>query len=181
MTQLADTIARLGLSVRADFVPFSKSRNAGNKDRSLNWSVTLVRDGRDVLTTDYSAGIAHCPAYKLSVRDAGGPNSLYRASAIEIETETGDRARKTSLSADGFMATAERILPDTADVIYSLVSDSEVIDYANFAQWADEMGYDSDSRNAETIYRSCLEIALRMRAGIGETALSELREAAQDY
>lgn len=171
----------LGLTLRNDFVPFSKSRNAGKDHRSLNWNITLERNGRDVLTTDYSAGIGHCPAHKLSIKDAGGANSMLRATAIEIETETGKRAVRSSLSADGFRASSQSIHPEAASVIASLVMDSSVLDSGCFEEWASELGYDTDSRNAEAIYRACLEIALKMRAAIGDAGLEALRTACEDY
>jgi hypothetical protein len=59
---LAAAIAKHGLTVDAVFVPFSQSRNKAQKSPSLNWRVTLRRNGKDVLTTDYSSGIAHCSA-----------------------------------------------------------------------------------------------------------------------
>ncbi len=37
------------------------------------------------------------------------------------------------------------------------------------------------SRKAEAIYRACIETALQLRAGIGEAAMSALRDACQDY
>lgn len=58
----ADAIAALGLTVEAVFIPFSLSRNKGEKHRTLNWRVTLKRNGREIMTTDYSAGEGHCPA-----------------------------------------------------------------------------------------------------------------------
>lgn len=180
MSDLAATIARLGLIVESEFVPFSKSRNAAEKHRSLNWRVTLKREGRDILTTDYSAGIAHCPAYKASVREAGGPNCILRHEAIERETETGV-ATTFAPSGIAMMQRGAPILPDATDVIYSLVRDSDVLDFATFEQWAEEFGYDTDSRSAESTYRACLEIALKLRAGIGEADLSALREAASEY
>ena len=62
-TQITDTAAKLGLTMTADFVPWSLSRNAGEKDPSLNWKITLHKDGRPFLTTDYMAGSGHCPSY----------------------------------------------------------------------------------------------------------------------
>jgi hypothetical protein len=59
--------------------------------------------------------------------------------------------------------------------------DSEVIDHPNFESWASEIGYDADSRKAESIYRACLEIALKLRSALGDRGLKELREACQDY
>lgn len=60
---VADAMAALGLTVESVFVPFSNSRNAGNDHKSLNWKVSLLRQGRPVLTCDYSAGVASCPGY----------------------------------------------------------------------------------------------------------------------
>ena len=62
---IAATLESLKLTVAAVFVPFSQSRNKAEKSPSLNWRVTVKRDGRDVLTTDYMAGIAYCPGYSV--------------------------------------------------------------------------------------------------------------------
>jgi hypothetical protein len=35
--------------------------------------------------------------------------------------------------------------------------------------------------HAEAIYNACIDIALKLRSAIGESGLSELREAFQDY
>src|SRR5690606_27827140 len=51
-----DLIEEAGLTVAAVFVPWSQSRNKGERSPSLNWRVTLQCKGRDVLTCDYSAG-----------------------------------------------------------------------------------------------------------------------------
>lgn len=49
------------------------------------------------------------------------------------------------------------------------------------AQNAETFGYDPDSRSAEKVYRACMEIALKMRAALGESGLSRLNEIFQDY
>jgi hypothetical protein len=59
--------------------------------------------------------------------------------------------------------------------------DADAIDHATFADWASDFGYETDSRQAERIYKQCLEIGLKLRAMLGDSTLSELREAAQDY
>lgn len=185
---LPECIARLGLSVTSEFVPFSKSRNAKESHRSLNWLVTLHFNNPDygsnwqgaVITTDYSAGIAHCPTYNASVRVAGGANSMLRSKAIEHETETGRKARFATCGLAALQNGA-LILPDSADVIYSLVRDSDVLEYSSFEHWASDFGYDPDSRNAESIYRACLAIALQLRNGLPDSVFNALRAAAQDY
>lgn len=166
-TEIAAAIADLGLSVDAAFVPFSRSRNKDEKHKSLNWRITLKRKGRDVLTTDYSAGIAHCPSY--------GPKAWHKSDA-ETECETGNTHR-----APGGIGSKKPILPDPISVIWSLVADASVLDAGGFENWAADYGYDTDSRSAEKTYQACLDIALKLRCAIGEAGLSKLAEAFADY
>lgn len=213
MSNPQETVDRLGLTIRAEFVPFSRSRNAESEWQSLNWKVTLQRAGRDILTTDYGAGIAHCPGYGAKVapssfrphqyRNASGKpypgtSSIFRyATAAETLTQYRDAIAKAEcesgfpMEIDPFgrgagnvfkrKPKAPAIEPKPLDVIHSLVMDSSVLDYARFEDWASEYGYETDSRKAESTYRACLEIALQLRAAIGESGLSELRDAFQDY
>jgi hypothetical protein len=170
---LQTAIDSLGLTIRSEFVPWSRSRNAKQKDRSLNWRVTLVRDGRDVLTTDYSAGIGHCPSYR---NIPGSVHSLDKAAAIDLETELGKEQRgKLSLYS------GNPILPDTCDVVYSLVQDADVLNHSRFEEWASNLGYNPNSRAAEAIYRTSLEIALALRNSIGDAGLAKLSEACREF
>ncbi|MEL4071693.1 hypothetical protein WKW50_16230 [Ochrobactrum sp. GPK 3] len=171
-------IDKHGISIKAEFVPFSRSRNAandpGNKpgSRSLNWKVTLVKDGRDIITTDYSAGCGHCPSYKQNARWTLGYTNL-----IVFETEHGFAAK----NAPWGIAKGKPLLPDTLGVIHSLITDSDVLDCSGFEHWAADFGYDTDSRKAESIYRACIEIALQVRNGLGDKAFREVQEASRDY
>ncbi len=174
----AATVQRLGLSIKSEFVPFSQSRNAKEKHKTLNWRVTLQKDGRGIITFDYSAGVAHCPAYKISIRQAGGRDSIMRHEMLTAECETGFAVRIGE--GTGMQFKGARIEPDSVGVIYSLIMDADAIDY-QFTDWCDNYGYDSDSRKAEAIYKTCLEHAIAIRSALGEAGLSELREAFQDY
>jgi hypothetical protein len=158
------TAASLGITMNAKFIPWSQSRNKAEKSPSLNWRITLHRSGRPILTCDYSAGSGHCPSYKQ------GDNSINRSDMVRRECETG--AAWTGRA---------RILPDLADVLHSLSSDADVLDYATFEDWAENVGYDLDSRRGERIYRACLDTALKLRAALGDDGMRALREAVQDY
>jgi hypothetical protein len=168
-------IAKLGLSIKAEFVPWSKSRNANEKQKSLNWRVKLLKGERVILETDYSAGEGHCPSYKQSL----GSMSYDQRQALDYECENGRVAGR--IPGTRFLSGGKPILPDELDVIHSLALDSDVIDYANYEDWASEFGYDPDSRKAETTYRACLQHALALREAVGEAGIQELREAGQDY
>lgn len=171
---------RHGVAMSAQFVPFSQSRNKGEKSPSLNWRVTLSRNGRDILTTDYSAGCGHCPSYGPQFgADSYAKNRETRARVMH-ECETG-RACGKYYHNIGYSPNGAPILPEFDSVLWSLSMDSSVIDAGGFEQWADDLGYDTDSRKAEATYRECLDIALKLRAALGDEALRELAEAGQDY
>ena len=179
---IAATLESLKLTVESRFVPFSQSRNKAEKHKTLNWVVTVKRDGRDVLSTDYSAGAAHCPSYGVKVSPHWNrPAKYWQSEIVDFETESGFKARGFT-SWGGFTADREKpIKPDAVDVLYSLTMDSGVLNYAGFENWALEYGYDTDSRSAESTYRACLEIALKLRAAIGESGLETLATAYQDF
>jgi len=172
MSTQSDFTQAYGLTIAAVFVPFSQSRNKAEKYPSLNWRVTLQYNGRDIITTDYSAGMAHCPAHNRA--GLGSQNCIMRDKVIREECETG----RESLD---YGKRGKALLPDPCNVLHSLVMDSEALDYSTFEEWAESFGYDSDSRKGEAIYRACLEIALKMRAGLGESLLAQAREAFQEY
>lgn len=167
---------QLGLTMTAEFIPWSQSSRKGEKNPSLNWKVSLAKTGRVFLDTDYTAGIGRCPSYK------PGPMTVVQKEVFRLECEQG----KACFYADGMGRAMSRsgektILPRLADVIYSLVSIAEAIDYPTFEEWADTFGYESDSRKAEATYRAHLDIGLRLHSAIGDSGLSLLREACQDY
>lgn len=162
-------IAKHGLTIESVFVPWSLSRNAGEKSPSLNWRVTLKQEGRNILTTDYSAGCGHAPSYQQRETVDSHANVLR-------ECEKGF----ATYGSMGMLNTKKPITPEARDVIYSLLLDSDALDHDSFESWASDFGYDTDSREAEKTYQACLKIALQFRK-IGEAAIVELRDAFQDY
>lgn len=167
---------RHGVTMDAKFIPFSQSRNKEEKSPSLNWRITLrkVFSHSDTpaafLTTDYSAGCGHCKAYQASIAELGHKNSMLRDGHLRNECETGTP-----------YGGGKPHMPSFADVLYSLSMDYSVIDAGGFEEWASEYGYETDSRKAEAIYRACLDIALKLRATLGDAAMAELSDACQDY
>lgn len=176
-------IEELGLRVESVFVPLSavseerrKAWNIGNGEPlpTLNWTITIYKSDRAILLTDFTAGVAHCPGYNF-------PGSLQiRDALIAWECEHGKAGR---IQPGGISARkgAPPLMPDACDVIHSIVSDSDAMGYPTFESWADYLGYDTDSRKAELVYRACLEVALKLRDGIGDEGLRALSEAFQDY
>lgn len=200
------TAAALGLYAVATFVPWSQSRNKGEKSPSLNWGVELRRHSgplakkaarvyrpaevakgeatgaavlpsRTVLTCDYGTGSGHCPASNV----AGRVDKWDRAQMIRKECEEGFAAMRPLYGGHIGMDRKRPLLPSLADVLSSLVLESSVLDAGGFEPWAREYGYETDSRKAESIYRECLEQALALRGALGDKGMERLRLACQNY
>ena len=179
MTTTKETILKcaeaLGVTMTAEFVPLSKSRNAGGKYPTLNWKVTLHKDGRPFLTTDFSAGAAHAPSYPYS-------KSMDGAEALRYECEHGKAVLRPGQRPDVLGIRGRMpILPDFADVLHSLSMDASVLDHPTYETWAADYGFDPDSRKGEATYRECLSLALKMRGALGDDGLRRLAEATADY
>lgn len=161
------------LEYTAEFVPQSKSRNAEEKNPTLNWRVTL-KTPRGTLTTDYSQGIGHLPGYNAqAARSIGGDKY------IKWCVENGKRGHGEPY---GVPMGGKAIAPPTlTDVVYSVLADSEAIDFGTFDDWASEFGYDTDSRKAEAIYKACVDTGLKLRRILGDDKIAALREMFQDY
>lgn len=180
--ELDDFIASLGLGYKTVFVPQSQSRNAKEKQPSLNWSVKITH-GRQELQTDYMQGCAHIPHYAhafshLVVYDNAVREACETGKSRIISHKNGYDAAQGDQAFARFTQIPE---PALRDVLYSLMMDASAIDYATFEEWAGEYGYDTDSRKAESIYRDCLEISLKLRAMLGDEKLAKLHEMFQDY
>lgn len=178
-TTVAQYLSDRKITVEWTFVPFSQSRNKGEKDPSLNYRAAILRDGRPVKgldAVDYMMGCAHCPSYQSPHK----ARSALQQKAIAWECENGRPAR-IHPSGEILPASKTPILPNVADLFYSLTLDADVLDHPTFDDWAAEFGYDTDSRKGEAIYQQCLQLALALRALLGETGIADLREMMQDY
>ncbi|MCK5306990.1 MAG: hypothetical protein KAJ73_00125 [Zetaproteobacteria bacterium] len=73
--------------------------------------------------------------------------------------------------------------PELDEVIHCLLMDSDVTEYNGFEEWADCMGYDSDSRQALKIYDACEKQAEEFNSFLQHNGLyfDQLREALQDF
>ena len=169
---------KLKLSIVPEFVPFSQCRNKKDSpkpgDLSVNWSVTLMRGDREVITTDYMQGIGHIRGYKFQFNKV----SMDEFEGLKRVCETGLPVRVHASPPHQFY----KVTPPTReDFIYSLIMDAGVLDYTSFEEWAVCIGYNPDSRKDEKVYRECLKIALALRVNLGGSNLEALREAFQDF
>lgn len=170
-------IQKLGIEYAASFVPFSQSRNANEKTPSINWKVT-VKKGNQSLTTDYMQGIAHISRYATGGKRRNTHADIY---AINRSVENGVEYKIDAPTWAKDSSFKKQSAPELQDVLYSLISDSDALEYPTFEDWADNLGYDKDSLSGEKIYRACLETGLKLRAMLGDQNLTKLRELFQGY
>jgi hypothetical protein len=65
--------------------------------------------------------------------------------------------------------------PKPEDVLNALASDSSMVENAgSFEGWANELGYDTDSRKAEKIYKVCIKQAEKLKSFLGDDKYQEL-------
>jgi hypothetical protein len=166
------------VTIDSVFIPYSQSRHAKDTPPwpSLNWRVTLKRDGRDVISTEYAAGTWHCPASKAVIKD----KYEWRL-RIECEIESGRKSYPGIHNDHVSSLGGAPLLPDICDVLSSLALDGSAINDDGFADWASNLGYDTDSIKARDIYQTCLDTGLKLRAAFGEAGFGELQTAVQDY
>jgi hypothetical protein len=174
------------ITIDAVFVPFSQSRNKAEKNPSLNWVVTVKHRGRPICFVDFTSGSGICPANKSQAPIRWPyPKNQWKWRAIAWECENGYPAEWNAYSGDFKRVEVQKkgraIKPEKCDVLYSLASESDALNYSTFEDWAGCFGYDPDSRKGEKIYRECLEIALKIRGALGETGLAALQQACEDY
>jgi hypothetical protein len=82
---------------------------------------------------------------------------------------------KSRLTIPFSMGPAHTREPEAADVLDCLASDSAGYENAqSFEDWCAEYGYDTDSRKAERIYRTCEAQADKLKAFLGPEAYDTL-------
>ena len=151
-------LSAMGLSLDATFIPWSQSRNREEKQKSLNWMITLKREGRRCITTDYMQGIGHIPGFPVQAK--------MTVFLDELLTHTCETGRVYDYKTGDAASPIKLPPPNIANVLHCLFLDSDVLNYATFEEWAPDLGYDPDSREAEKIYQACLKIALQDRKSV---------------
>ncbi len=184
-------IDTLGLEYSAQFVPQSLSRNAGEKQPSLNWRVTIARtrnlservNSRAVIATDYMQGIAHVPHYRHAFGSITMAEADYRRAqhaAAETGKAPGVPYSKWRAHSVWDMWSKPVPPPTLADVLNSLLLDASGTE-ESFEDWCSNYGCDTDSRKAETTYRACCDTARQLRQMFTSTERATLETLFTDY
>ena len=172
---LRDFVAGLGLDYQAVFVPTTQGPEVEHPQ--LHWSITLSK-GRQRFTTTYSQGMGHVVGYRQFHK-----TPYHKRIAEEGYRKTCETGKlwKYMEGMDWWTPKDVQPAPELLDVLYCLVLDADVLEHSGLESWASDLGYDTDSRKAEAIWKTCIEQSLALKGLIGSTNLEALRELYQDY
>lgn len=150
---------------------------------AIGYRVRLNYDGRAVCETDYKLGLGHVDLKSPKNRLASlsiGEGRMLAAWIRKPAANFADKDMQTAVAAK--LAKVQKVTPRKNDVLYALLADGAAqFDDLTFEDWAAELGYDTDSRKAEAIYRQCCEIGQAFIRTIGRESIQTLRDEFQDY
>lgn len=168
-------------NIRIEYTPIKARKNDCGIE-GYHYKVKLFKGDYMVLETEYSQGLGHMQGY-----NAKDYRNYKVKELVKILLEQGLELKKNVKLWDHFdfigkelflkMKTQKHELK-TADILFSLVMDSDCITCGDFEDWCSNYGYDADSIKANKIYNDCLQIGLKMNAAFN---LPELQELFQDY
>jgi hypothetical protein len=178
-TAITNTLEAIGLSLAITSGPTAKVRDDWP---CIAYTVRLDYKGRAVIETDYSLGVGHAEIPKrlpVTISFTDHEHAIFHTLERNPHANLSDKAAHASFAAK--LARHQKVVPQLADVVHSLLSDGEAyFDAATFEDWAANYGYDPDSRKAEEIFRKCDAIGRELSRGIPAETLSKLRAIVAD-
>lgn len=140
------------------------------KNPQLNWICTLSR-GKRSFDVPYHQGSGHIKGLPET------KDTYLKKETIRIICETGYMHKLIENWQRPIIRKTRVAEPLLKDVLYCLCLDAQVLNCATFEEWANEYGYDQDSRKAEGIYRECIAQSLKLSNLIGSTTIESLNNA----
>lgn len=162
-----------------------------------NYTDSLCKDG-ELTELQYN----HCPAWDDEIPESD-PAYILESMGVSIDVEfrrerpdptIGDMPKGTThwrilirragetielFYSMGPACTGE---PELCEVFYSILADTSDIDSGyDFEEWAENLGFDPDSRRAESAFQACRRELSDLKRLFKESEISDLREIFQDY
>jgi hypothetical protein len=150
----------------------------------ISYNVALHFKGKPVLETPYRMGVGHVDITKAA------PDAMFMNWSQDEQSmiytwqrnrgaQFKDKQRQANIAEK--LARKQGVEPELADVLQSLLMDGQAFFNAqSFEDWADDFGYDKDSRQAEAIYRQCDAIGRKLSAALPKEIIEQAREFVQD-
>jgi hypothetical protein len=181
---LSEKLAALGFELTI----LSGPRGEVSEDNwpNIRFDVALKFKGKPVLESKYSLGVGHVDPKKARIgsvisnpRLTADEEGMLFAWQRQPHAAFKEKQRQATLAAK--LAAYQKVAPDLASVLHSLLSDGDAFFNAQtFEDWASDLGYDTDSRKAESIYRLCDETGRKL-SRVPAGVLNEARQLLQDF
>lgn len=155
---MTDAQKQIAALLSAWNIQFS-ARLIGETIKDNNWKCDEWRVKIGAMETHYYTGTGHRKPKKGAFRTT---------------------ARKGTVAyANWKRANLQPVAPCAADILYSLIMDSEAAGMS-FDEWCENCGFDSDSRKAFNTYEQCCSIGKDLRKVFTANQRAELSELLQD-
>jgi len=163
MTTLVEWTEKNGIKMELERTGFRSDWTG----EGIHYNVTLMH-GTEVMRFQFSTGIGWIKNIKTGERAQGYHWDSQRKMVVpdnaRLQWQFTEAQRKYAILAPGI-----------EDILECLASDSNsYISAGSFEDWARDMGYDSDSRSAETQYRTLGDQAKQFRNLLGQKLYNEL-------
>lgn len=135
----------------------------------INYHVTLSQDGF-FMTVYFATGLGW-----VETSSGGAVSDVIFNKRVKKFLKRGPSGRQYDAN-DGRIIPRYRIRkPTVSDVLDCLANDASTVMYSqNFMEWADNLGYDTDSRKAEAIYNRILETTKDLQRFLGTDKFNDL-------
>lgn len=184
---LAQFIAEHHITMVATRVP-ARSDNAAGRDK--DWDAAAYHyccvlrsdtpnDKKTTMTVYFSMGSGHVekkPYEKLTFGERSGFGGMRRVDWENCPAPGHFYQGRVTLAQEQWQKQIYRPkLPTVADVLDSLAMDASSIENSrDFEEWADDGGYDKDSRKAEATYNECKRQTRELELFLGRKHVQEL-------
>lgn len=186
---LAPLLASLGVTLEASS-PSPGVDPAEGKDGKpwphIAYTVTVYRHGKRVWSGPYKLGVGHVKYPAPPTYPQTFPRGVWRDEADEV---AGVLARNRYASifpepyakAATYFANLQKVVPTLPNVLGSLLMDgSAYFDGERFQEWAENLGYSSDSIKAKALFDTCDAIGRDLARAFSREELAQLRELARE-
>ena len=189
-TELHAALEALGFSLRIDAGPVGGVDFHDQSDWAhIAFNVELLFNGKPLLVDAQSKTYKMCTGHvDVSKAKVGTttqrwtPDEKSMIYAWQKNRHANWKNKHLHADVAAKLAKQQKVTPELTDILHCHLRDGEPFFNAqSFENWAGDLGYDIDSRKAEGIYRQCMEVGRKLKAGVPEDVLAKARELLQDY
>lgn len=163
-----DFVDDYALEMTATPIPFNPYKLDEDPRDSMDWWALEIKNADDeTFRTFYGTGIGH--RHKLSRNEISESNHDAHAAFNTAEKYGWLKLRPADVK-----KITRRVKPDLADVLCCLQSDARAVeDHPTFRDFAEDFGYELDSRDGEKTYNACQDTGARLRDFFGRDLFRE--------